>query len=52
MKTLILLVHPNYGASVANKALLEAFNTGEVTLHNVCEAAKGVRSMWQPSRSS
>ena len=41
MKTLILLVHPNYGASVANKALLEAFNTDEVTLHNVCEAAKG-----------
>ena len=41
MKTLILLVHPNYEASVANKALLGAFNTGEVTLHNVCEAAKG-----------
>ena len=40
MKTLIILAHPNYGASVSNRALLEAFKEGEVIVHNLGAACK------------
>jgi len=40
MKTLIVLAHPNYGASVSNKALLEAFKEGEVIVHDLGAAFK------------
>ena len=40
MKTLIILAHPNYSASVSNRALLEAFKEGEVIVHNLGAACK------------
>jgi putative NADPH-quinone reductase len=38
-KILIVLAHPNYGASVANKAFIESLaNASNVTVHNIYEA--------------
>ncbi len=39
MKTLILLTHPDYSASKANRALLEVLpKEADVVVHNLCEA--------------